>query len=893
MRLVHEFLSVAFSQVLPEKVLKDEWSYQDIPADEFVKLMTGYLKRYSGTELKNIYDYLKEFLHSDYLNVFHLLFAEANRMLTIQDNQICCRYEKLMRWRMMTFALGEELFTTSFIASHDEEGLRDCLGFSWRFVIGHDNYHLNKLLREGLCENHFHLGGSAPVFPLTWIAVMNDPFDAGIRSALQQIDQKKRYYHISYLYNYKEESVLQECETAALIRVFLYAWLTDQEIWIGDYHSVSEQEYRLELNDGSRLSGEQSMSSLRSEMSEEAFRRVQKKRTEKNVMELLRDRSKAADFNYEMHQSINHLKKHGAADYALEALDEKERYLFYAGERWLMFEMFRRIYRSSDKEYQPVFNLFYAYLLLKNRLHEELVQSNDLVGFDNFQIYQGRKKIYRNQYLSRESIRQAMHDCTVSNQLKSLEARIAPFEKVEKYAECIRNFDTLIDPEGKNQERFFYVFHFLKRPDTERSESIYFRHQKFRKLVERQSKALAGFRENYPKLAARVHGIDAASQEIGCRPEVFATAFRFLQSHIVRNTEGLPNVPQLRQTYHVGEDFLDIADGLRAIEEAVRFLNLRSGDRIGHALALGMDVNTWYSRKKYYLVLPIQDYLDNLVWIYEKLTEMNLWESDGLKVWIEEEFETHFREIYKQSMQDDVLRTILDNYKRANAENSYSIQFYSTPTQLNFGIHTYYQSWQLRGDHPALYEQGFYIPPDSLGDAYERKMVNDYFPENGKLRYILEVNVICYMYHYCHRVKKEGRKIFKFKVDRRYARAVEKIQREMQRWIGKKGIAIETNPSSNFRISSMERYEEHPIRIFYNKGLTSDEDALKKCPQLNVSINTDDQGVFSTSLPNEYSLMAYALEHWCDDRGQQVYSREMVLEWLENIKRMGDRQTFN
>lgn len=519
MRLVHEFLSVAFSQVLPEKVLKDEWSYQDIPVDEFVKLMTGYLKRYSGTELKNIYDYLKEFLHSDYLNVFRLLFAEANRMLTIQDNQICCRYEKLMRWRMMTFALGEELFTTSFIASHDEEGLRDCLDFSWSFVIGHDNYHLNKLLREGLCENHFHLGGSAPVFPLTWIAVMNDPFDAGIRSALQQIDQKKRYYHISYLYNYKEESVLRECETAALIRVFLYAWLTDQEIWIGDYHSVSEQEYRLELNDGSRLSGEQSMSSLRSEMSEEAFRRVQKRRTEKNVMELLRDRSKAADFNYEMHHSINHLKKHGIADYALEALDEKERYLFYAGERWLMFEMFRRIYRSSDKEYQPVFNLFYAYLLLKNRLHEELVQSNDLVGFDNFQIYQGRKKIYRNQYLSRESIRQAMHDCTVGNQLKSLEARIPPFEKVEKYAECIRNFDTLIDPEGKNRERFFYVFHFLKRPDTERSESIYFRHQKFRKLIERQGKALAGFRENYPKLASRVHGIDAAGQEIGCRPE--------------------------------------------------------------------------------------------------------------------------------------------------------------------------------------------------------------------------------------------------------------------------------------------------------------------------------------------------------------------------------------
>lgn len=893
MRLVHEFLSVAFSQVLPEKVLKDEWRYQDIHADEFVKLMTGYLKRYSGVELRNIYDYLKEFLHSDYLNVFRLLFAEANRMLTIQDNQICCRYDKLMRWRMMTFALGEELFTTSFLASHDKEDLGERLGFSWRFVIGHDNYHLNKLLQEGLCENHFHLWGSAPIFPLTWIAVMNNPFDAGIQSALRQIDQKKRSYHMSYLHDYKEESVLQECETAAVIRVFLYAWLTDREIWIGDYDSISEKEYRQELDASSKIFGQQSMSRLRSEMSEEAFHKVQKSRTEKNVMELLHDRSKAVNFNYELHHSISHLKREGAADYVLEALERKEKYLFYAGERWLMYEMFRRIFRSSDGEYQPIFNIFYAYLLLKNRLHEELVQSNDLIGFDNFQIYQGRKKIYQDQYLSRESIRQAMSDCTVSGQVKSLEARLSPFDKVDKYVKCIHYFDALIDPEGKNLENFFYVFHFFKRLDMEKSESINFRHQKFRKLVERQSKALVAFRENYPKLASRVHGIDAASQEIGCRPEVFATAFRFLQSHIRKYTEDLPDVPQLRQTYHVGEDFLDIADGLRAIEEAVCFLNLRSGDRIGHALALGMDVNIWYSRKKHYLVLPIQDYLDNLVWIYEKLTEWNLWESDGLKVWIEEEFETYFRAIYEYSMQDDVLQSILNNYKRVNACNRKSINYYSMPTQLNFGIHTYYQAWQLRGDHPALYEQGFYIPPEGLGDEYERKMVNEYYPGNENIRYIPEVDIIYYMYHYCRRVKEEGKKIFKFKVDERYARAVERIQREMQIWIGKKGIAIETNPSSNFRISSMERYEEHPIRVFYNKGLTSDESALKNCPQLNVSINTDDQGVFSTSLPNEYSLMAYALEHCCDDKGQQIYSREMIFEWLENIKRMGDRQTFN
>ena len=67
-------------------------------------------------------------------------------------------------------------------------------------------------------------------------------------------------------------------------------------------------------------------------------------------------------------------------------------------------------------------------------------------------------------------------------------------------------------------------------------------------------------------------GIDACSQEIGCRPEVFAPMFRFLSEHI---TSDLPEaeVSQLKMTYHVGEDFLDVVDGLRAVDEAIHFLH--------------------------------------------------------------------------------------------------------------------------------------------------------------------------------------------------------------------------------------------------------------------------------------------------------------------------------
>lgn len=69
--------------------------------------------------------------------------------------------------------------------------------------------------------------------------------------------------------------------------------------------------------------------------------------------------------------------------------------------------------------------------------------------------------------------------------------------------------------------------------------------------------------------------------------------------------------------------------------------------------------------------------------------------------------------------------------------------------------------------------------------------------------------------------------------------------------------------------------------------------ADKNCPQLSVSINTDDQGVFSTSLENEYALMAIALEKEKDENGDLKYNSSMIYEWMERVRLMGIGQSFN
>ena len=74
--------------------------------------------------------------------------------------------------------------------------------------------------------------------------------------------------------------------------------------------------------------------------------------------------------------------------------------------------------------------------------------------------------------------------------------------------------------------------------------------------------ALAALFRRGDRIVQWIRGVDACSQEIACRPEVFAPAFRYLRYMAVAERSCLmPEVPPLRFTYHVGEDFLDVTDG--------------------------------------------------------------------------------------------------------------------------------------------------------------------------------------------------------------------------------------------------------------------------------------------------------------------------------------------
>jgi hypothetical protein len=93
---------------------------------------------------------------------------------------------------------------------------------------------------------------------------------------------------------------------------------------------------------------------------------------------------------------------------------------------------------------------------------------------------------------------------------------------------------------------------------------------------------------------------------------------------------------------------------MRAIHEAVKFLDLRRGDRIGHATALGIDPSLWSKRIGERAVLPVGEWLDNLVFAYAILSHAQAMPESMMD--LRDKIERFARKIYyDQSVRPDDL----------------------------------------------------------------------------------------------------------------------------------------------------------------------------------------------------------------------------------------------
>ena len=889
-------LNIVLRKIPTSLIVNSEIQYDNINRDTFVKIAGYYLKYYSNDELDNLFDYIKneyedqanyvrgfeigKYEDKEGFSVFDAILIFATRVLQEIDGEPICRYENVLRWRFTSHLLEEDIFTTAYLAFQDcREGKRN-RDFSWKPVIGNNNEHLNWILRQGLADNHFHLKGSAPQFPLSWINMMNHVRSKKYEKILEGYGNKR--LSVSYEIGTEEEHLYSLYLKAALIRCFLFVQITEQEFFLAN--NLVRNNYDPDPE-------------------------TRKWSTENLVMFLLKDKTEIIFYRNKIQENIDFFRTNKGEkqlDYALtgeyrKGIGKNEVNNSLSGERWLMYEMFLRIYAKSVKD-QKYFNLFYLYLVIKRAVRAELVQTNENIGFDNFEKYQNRKEDFiEDTPLEKEYIKMALKGTIVNQNILHLETRLTPRKTALQNKKYIEKYDKVMKNDKELMERYFYVFHFVKEKDNEKllNSDSYCRHYQKRRSLQKQAKAIALFRTKFPETAKRLRGIDGCSREIGCRPEVLAQTYRYLKNHIVyakRNKVYYDNnkevtVPQLQMTYHVGEDFQSLVDGLRAIEEAIMFFNLNCGSRLGHALALGEDPDEYYEGKKNCILITQQDYLDNLVWVYYRIKRFSLIGYEDLLLNIEQEYNKYFRLIYGDAVSDEFFEAVIREagkyFQRSNERVS---KGYSN-THFNFRISEYYSAWQLRGDDPECYKNGYFKDTEDFSE-WKRFSVNKECPRDYRIRYNPECAYLYFLYHYNPHVKNEGRKTIEVQISHKMIKCIKEIQREMQFWISKLGIGIEVNPSSNFFIGTFDRYDKHPVFKLYNIGLTGSETKLNECPQIPVCINTDDQGIFSTYLENEYALIALALEKAKDENGKNLYNRMFIYQWIENIRKLGLQLSF-
>lgn len=142
------------------------------------------------------------------------------------------------------------------------------------------------------------------------------------------------------------------------------------------------------------------------------------------------------------------------------------------------------------------------------------------------------------------------------------------------------------------------------------------------------------------------------------------------------------------------------------------------------------------------------------------------------------------------------------------------------------------------------------------------------------------------LYHFNRNVKDSGENVEEYHVSDAFVKTIELLREKKLQDAERRHLAIECNPTSNYKIGELTDFAEHPITRFYNDGIYTGDERHS----MSVSINTDDAGVFVTSIEREYAVMAKALEDRYVKTGG--LSPKQIYDWLDDVRRFGQQQRF-
>ncbi|MBF0377673.1 MAG: hypothetical protein HQK72_09335 [Desulfamplus sp.] len=478
---------------------------------------------------------------------------------------------------------------------------------------------------------------------------------------------------------------------------------------------------------------------------------------------------------------------------------------------------------------------FHYYLLILGLVNRLIVQQLNQNGFDQFQkitmnsFREAPEKSYARRFFQ-------MHGNHCSN-IEFIEGRFAPkskpIENIKLLERILKGWKTFEKKCKKNNSRvpkLQLVSHFIKSEDESALTDypqLSIRHKKLRIENWQKAKSLLYVRDNYPKMRDFLVGVDAAANELETPPEVFAPVYRLLRKRGIRHF-----------TYHAGEDFHHLIGGMRAIYEAVEFLGMQQGDRIGHGTAVGIEPDIWLKYVGEQLIVSEGEWLDDIIFLLHLIEKYPDSALNSKIAVIQKEIDKHSQQIYSK----------------------------------HYSTYSHIRAWLLRRYCPfhILYELGDAINIYTWSEDEWRELANEKIDK--------ETRELINLYHQDDCRKRYHKKIRIESLQILSKENLRELQDILLSELYERGVVLEVLPTSNVRISFYKNHEEHHIWRWL--GVQDGYSSLSKMPP--VVIGTDDTGIFSTNILNEYYHIYYQLTKRCSQPHNKAL--EILKQLVDNSK---------
>lgn len=506
-------------------------------------------------------------------------------------------------------------------------------------------------------------------------------------------------------------------------------------------------------------------------------------------------------------------------------------------------------YMKRKPEDRAFGGLFWQVVRVRCLFYRHLVQRPMTPGLQWFVRFFERLKPARSGLTPALTARTAALLCGEGRGLRSLEVRLSPDAQFSTLYQEVRGFDKAFHSrmqettdevevdgiEKADVDEAGIVFHlkrdrgggwFKGRPsarwtgseadpridENHGGNSTGYRYGRFYREARKGAMVAARLLCARPRSLEVVRGLDLCTDESGVPSWVMAPLLRYMrdagfQASAALSSAGVSRAsvsrrppapaPPLRMTVHAGEDFVHLMSGLRRLDEALDYLGLAEGDRLGHALSLGVEPRSWAERAGR-VAIPQEERLFDLVW----------------------EWSWHSRQGHVVPGRDALIQ-------REIAERSAKIFDEAVPPwELNTLVRDLH-------DETVLRHLGF---PDGRPPALTKTD-----PLRHALAYLTSPEVFA-----------NGREIVwvdpASEVD-----ALEHLQTRLRQKVGRMNLTIEVNPSSNLLIGHFGELGDHPL---WRLAPAANQDGI---PPLSVCIGSDDPLTFATTLPEEYQLLYDAL----------------------------------